>query len=34
MTMIGLQGLDQKIKIMKERRRLRERKLRVDNDLT
>lgn len=34
MTMIGLQGLDQRIKIMKERRRLRERKLRVDNDLT
>ncbi|EFN61871.1 hypothetical protein EAG_03053 [Camponotus floridanus] len=34
MAMIGLQELDQKIKIMRERRRLRERKLRIDDDLT
>lgn len=34
MAVIGLQELDQKIKIMRERRRLRERRLRIDNDLT
>lgn len=33
MAMIGLQGLNQKIKIMREKRRLKERKLRID-DLT
>lgn len=34
MAVIGLQELDQKIKIMRERRRLKERRLRIDNDLT
>lgn len=33
MVVIGLQGLDQKIKIMRERRKLRERGLRIDDDV-